>query len=397
MRLWPQNNKQNDDEDDPDNEQIANQTKSGEVPLTTIIDRPPGEKDQLLKEDQSTEKHLRRLRLDYVGVFVACLVGLAIASYLKLSEEKPIPMPAAVSGPKGWLVNAPQFNSQSQARVCLRVRAEGAVPVYIKLYNKFKPQAGGSLLAVQIVRGQKNSPDTSCQGFRPDRQSYIGAGPGVIWQDSLAALPGLSENGILDPTQKEKTIWRPGESHDYMVTIYPLASLKEELSDVRFKLIAGPRLPDRIGEPKAVATLASSAASLPPKDRPIRCQKIFNPPGAPKPWLQQVIPVKPAEAKKIGQLTAGADGQGQQMKINIFSDLDKPVSGSLDATVNGQKFASQKPQLDIAANRFYAGLNRINLTLAGKYQAKFEVILAINDQGQCTLAVSDTIKEDTTR
>lgn len=333
------------------------------------------------------ERHLRRMRLDYIGVLVACLIGISIAGFLKLSESKPVAQPAAVTGPSGWLLTAPVFDEKSQLRACMRVRSVGAAPVYVKFYNQITPQASGSLLSLQIIRGRKQSAGEDCRGFRPDKISYIGAGPGVIWQDGLSALPGLTSNGILDPSFTAKKIWRPGESHDYMVTIYPRTGKIDAIADLRFRLIAGPRLVNRIGEPLKAAMIGASSVARAPADKVARCQKIIRPQGVANPWLQQVVPF----SDKV-QISVGGDSLGKEFQLLVYGedDISKGYLAKVygEVSVNGKIFALDNLKRRVAAEAFVAGDNQITFRISdGKVNKKatFPLKLKIDGAGNCQL------------
>jgi hypothetical protein len=102
---------------------------------------------------------------------------------------------------------------------CLRVTYGGSYAPTVRLYGSTSGTGLDEFLDLTVVRGTLPGSSASCAAFSPDSTAYIGAGPGVIFQDSLGEFPDGYEEGLVDPVQGSEETWTNGESHAYRFVV----------------------------------------------------------------------------------------------------------------------------------------------------------------------------------
>lgn len=98
---------------------------------------------------------------------------------------------------------------------CARVTYAGDYGPTVRLYGSTTGTGLDEYLQLTVVRGTLAGSSESCTGFTPDATDYTGAGPGVIFQDSLQKFPDEYEDGVADPVEGSEEMWTNGESHAY--------------------------------------------------------------------------------------------------------------------------------------------------------------------------------------
>jgi hypothetical protein len=102
---------------------------------------------------------------------------------------------------------------------CMRVTYAGSLAQTVRLYGSTSGTGLDQFLELTVVRGTLSGTSASCAGFSPDLTDYVGAGPGVIFQDSLDELPDDYEDGLVDPVEGSEETWTNGESHAYQFVV----------------------------------------------------------------------------------------------------------------------------------------------------------------------------------
>ena len=102
---------------------------------------------------------------------------------------------------------------------CIRVTYAGSYSPTLRLYGSTSGTGLDEYLQLTVVRGTLSGSPESCTGFTPDAVDYTGAGPGVIFQDSLDEFPDEYEDGVVDPVEGSEEIWTNGESHTYRFVV----------------------------------------------------------------------------------------------------------------------------------------------------------------------------------
>lgn len=122
--------------------------------------------------------------------------------------------PSLTSSADQPLFTLPNLGAGKTVARCISVTYVGGKPAAVKLYAT---QGGTGLadhLDLRVTRGLAPAANGSCTGFRPDHTDYAGAGPGVLYQGSLAAFPAHS--GVaLSPGAP----WQSGETHTYRISL----------------------------------------------------------------------------------------------------------------------------------------------------------------------------------
>jgi hypothetical protein len=102
---------------------------------------------------------------------------------------------------------------------CMRVTYAGSYAPTVRLYGSTTGSGLDAFLDITVVRGTLAGSSASCAGFNPDATDYLGAGPGVIFQDSLDEFPDDYEDGLAGPVEGSEETWTNGESHAYRFVI----------------------------------------------------------------------------------------------------------------------------------------------------------------------------------
>jgi hypothetical protein len=102
---------------------------------------------------------------------------------------------------------------------CMRVTYAGSFAPTVRLYGSTSGTGLDEFLDITVVRGTISGSSASCAGFSPDDTDYLGAGPGVIFQDSMDEFPDDYEDGLADPVEGSEETWTNGESHAYRFVI----------------------------------------------------------------------------------------------------------------------------------------------------------------------------------
>lgn len=98
---------------------------------------------------------------------------------------------------------------------CLLVTFSGAVPVSLRMYGHTSGSGLDPYIDLTVTRGTLPSLTVgSCSGFVPDGTNYVGAGPGVLYQGTLAAFPDEYAAALVDPES-----WTDGERHAYKLRV----------------------------------------------------------------------------------------------------------------------------------------------------------------------------------
>ena len=101
---------------------------------------------------------------------------------------------------------------------CIKVTSTGSIGSTVRLYGA---STGGlaPYINLTITRGTDGSPSyASCANFAADGTNYLGAGSGVIYSGTLAALPSTYGAGVVDPTAGSPRTWTTNEAHSYKIT-----------------------------------------------------------------------------------------------------------------------------------------------------------------------------------
>lgn len=96
---------------------------------------------------------------------------------------------------------------------CITATYAGSLPGTVRLYGTTSGTGLASYLRLTVTRGTSGA-FGSCSGFTPDPTNYTGAGPGVIFDGTLAGWPDDYTSGLVDPTAVPEQ-WTAGESHTY--------------------------------------------------------------------------------------------------------------------------------------------------------------------------------------
>lgn len=86
-----------------------------------------------------------------------------------------------------------------------RLTYQGSLPAEVRFFGNVTGTGLSRYLEVTVTRGTGRG-----DGFRPDAEDYLGAGPGVVFHGTLDELPTDWSSGVPDPDR-----WATGESHTY--------------------------------------------------------------------------------------------------------------------------------------------------------------------------------------
>ena len=102
---------------------------------------------------------------------------------------------------------------------CIRVTYGGSYTSSVRLYGSTSGTGLDEYVQLTVVRGTLPGSSDSCVGFIPDTVDHTGAGPGVIFQNSLDEFPDNYEDGVVDPVDGSEETWTNGESHAYRFVV----------------------------------------------------------------------------------------------------------------------------------------------------------------------------------
>ena len=149
---------------------------------------------------------------------LAALGGSAFAAN-QLASTRDAPRPPAastiLSDAGGPLFNLQGMTPGQQAQRCITLTNTGPQPADVALYGVAGDAALAPYLHLNLVRGTEPDGSTpgDCSAFSADTNDYGAGGPGVVYDGTLAALPG-DNAAIADPTR-----WSVGEHHSYELTV----------------------------------------------------------------------------------------------------------------------------------------------------------------------------------
>ena len=105
---------------------------------------------------------------------------------------------------------------------CIKVTYDGSIASTVRLHGTTTGTGLDAYLDLKVTRGTY-SPSApafkSCTNFQPDGTNYIGAGNGVIYNDTLQGFPDDYASGLVDPLSGSPESWTTGESHVYRLDV----------------------------------------------------------------------------------------------------------------------------------------------------------------------------------
>lgn len=106
------------------------------------------------------------------------------------------------------------------ATSCINVTYGGSLPAQVSLHRSALTGTGlGPYMNVTITRGTNgNGGFDTCTGFVADTTDHIGAGPGVIFNGTLATMPTTFSGG-LEPTPASPATWESGTTRAYRFVV----------------------------------------------------------------------------------------------------------------------------------------------------------------------------------
>jgi hypothetical protein len=153
-------------------------------------------------------RNVRRFRSDVLACGEGS-GGLGTASLTLTDDDDGVAMFSMYNASPGDSENA-----------CIVISLGGTETAGIRLYGSTGGTSLDAHLDLTVTRGTIATPDfDSCEGFVPDPVDYAGAGPGVIYRDSLRDYPDDFETGVVDPSPLAPESWTPSESHAYRFTV----------------------------------------------------------------------------------------------------------------------------------------------------------------------------------
>lgn len=103
---------------------------------------------------------------------------------------------------------------------CVRVTYAGKYWPTVRLYGTTMGTGLDAFLQLTVVRGKLSGSTSTCSGFTPDPTNYIGAGPGVIFQDTLDQFPDSYDTGLVDlGPGGVPEVWTSKEYHAYRLVV----------------------------------------------------------------------------------------------------------------------------------------------------------------------------------
>jgi len=98
---------------------------------------------------------------------------------------------------------------------CILVTYDGTLDSSVRLYGTTTGSGLAQYLDVTVTRGTLPDDDFDCAGFTADATNYIGAGAGVVFDDTLQAYPDAYAAGLDDPLPGAPESWATDEAHAY--------------------------------------------------------------------------------------------------------------------------------------------------------------------------------------
>jgi len=104
---------------------------------------------------------------------------------------------------------------------CIRITYTGTLGAELKLYATGTGTGLNQYLKLVLTRGSFSGTPASgsCAGFTADATNYIAQGAGIIYSDTLAALPSNAASALADPTTANPATWSPGSTHGYQFQV----------------------------------------------------------------------------------------------------------------------------------------------------------------------------------
>ena len=103
---------------------------------------------------------------------------------------------------------------------CIRVTYVGKRPARVRLFGTSSGTGLEDSLVLVVTRGWARRDEfPSCRTFVPDRQNYVGLGPGVVFVGMLSGLPKDWATATDDATRGSARVWLGGQSHVYRLAV----------------------------------------------------------------------------------------------------------------------------------------------------------------------------------
>ena len=98
---------------------------------------------------------------------------------------------------------------------CIQVQYTGSLSATVRLYGAMTG-ALAPYVRLTMTRGTDPAPTFSgCTTFTADTTNYVGLGPGVLYDGTLAAYPSSYATGVVDPLAS----WTTGQKASYRFTV----------------------------------------------------------------------------------------------------------------------------------------------------------------------------------
>lgn len=314
-----------------------------------------------------------------LGVFIgAILVGYWQVSLSAGSRGTPV---QAFSSSPAWQFQLDRPRPGQSFERCFTISAGGLSPMNMRFYLVNKPVAYESTYALQITRGQQSSDNSSgsCAGFKPDRKSYIGLGPGVVFQGGANELSQDPAEGFFDPNYDERKVWVKGDSSAYRVRL--LVTGKQVPVGLRASIVFEPRLAGQAGRASQVL-ITPKTPRLPGGNA--RCKKIRDEKLIDGYWLSASLKVPGALGTNV-RLTPSGENQLLFTLSGLRpEDLKKISRLPVKASSFGRPIAlTRQGDNWLASADALEGGNNDLVVEVGPYRGRFSPLLKVDDFGVC--------------
>ena len=98
----------------------------------------------------------------------------------------------------------------------------GSLPASVRLYGATGGTGLDPYLSLKVTRGVFNGAEpafNNCTNFQADATDYLGAGPGVVYNGTLAGFGDDYAGGLVDATSGSTETWTGGEVHVYRMEV----------------------------------------------------------------------------------------------------------------------------------------------------------------------------------
>ncbi|MDQ8044215.1 MAG: hypothetical protein REI11_06395, partial [Patulibacter sp.] len=151
-----------------------------------------------------------------IGGAVLALGGTAFAANQIAGRDRaPAAAAVTIDSTAPLFTEAGLVNGQTFDR-CTVLTNQGPQPADVSLFGTASQSDLSPWLHLELIRGTLPAGNAAgdCTGFTADTEDWGDGKPGVVYDGTLADLPG-DDNGIADPTR-----WAVGEQHAYLLRVH---------------------------------------------------------------------------------------------------------------------------------------------------------------------------------